>query len=111
MYGPSPYKSFTKQLLIDSKVLNQDPPTKITFVDHSMQHGSREIQSEFGKAIFQQQTYVQDFERPILHNISSQDMSTLKRRLLDSKHVFDIQITPPNTHQRYLAYPDKEWHF
>ena len=96
VYGPSPYKSFTKQLLIDTEVLNQDQdqPTKITFVDHSMQHGSREVQSEFGKAIFQQQTYVRTYERTIIHNISFQDMHTLRKGLLDSSNVFDIQPTP-----------------
>ena len=52
VYGTSSYKVLIKHLLIDSEVLQQNPSSRVTFVDHNMQHGDCHTQAQFGKAIF-----------------------------------------------------------
>ena len=105
MYGASSYRTFIKHLLlIDCDVIQQAAPSRVTFVDHSMQHGdSSSTQAQFSEVIFQQQTYVCDFECTIIHKLSFSDIQFLWDTIFDIKGISDIQ----KTHQTRIG---GTWH-
>ena len=98
VYGNSRYKVFLKHLLVDSDALSSNTKGKVTFVYQSMKVGIPNVQAQYGKAIFQQQQFVQNHERTIIHNVSSVDMAFLKLKLQDVPAVQALHQTYNSTH-------------
>ena len=97
LYGISTFTVFFKHLLTD---LDQAAhPDKISFVDQSMQHGNKETQAEFGKALFQHQSYLHQHEITHIRNLSKPDMQAINHLLIDTTGVTSIhcQQTVPGS--------------
>ena len=97
LYGISTFTVFLKHLLTDLEQTNN--PNKISFVDQSMQHGNKETQAEFGKALFQHQSYLHNHEITHIRNLSKPDMNAIKHVLTGTTGVTSIhrQLTVPGS--------------